>query len=235
MVCGAGICTGGGGTATPVSGIRPAVDLPVAVAPVASGAPALKLRLRRPARTPAPAASRRKVPGRCRAKDFTSVRSEPGSRPSSQDATAEDRSAAWRTRSVATPGWSEAAAMECNSPATDRRPSATFCCWVPACSVRSDFAWCSRSRALVLTSAATLAASALAVPATFWAASAACRVTSAASSLAASCLESARPVPCGGTTPTPAYRSGEASGAAWAHGFCVIVALFQEWSAWDRD
>ena len=94
-------------------------DVPVAVAPVVSGAPALRLRLRRPASTPAPAASRRKVPGRWRAKDFTSVSSEPGSRPSSQDATAEDRSAAWRTRSVATPGWSEAAAMECSSPATD--------------------------------------------------------------------------------------------------------------------
>ena len=123
---------------------------------VVSGAPALRLRLSRPARTPAPAASSRKVPGRWRAKDFTSVSSEPGSRPSSQDATAEDRSAAWRTRSVATPGWSEAAAMLCSSVETERSPSATFCCCAPAWSVRSDLAWCRRSRAFVFTSAATL-------------------------------------------------------------------------------
>ena len=51
------------------------------------GAPACRFRPSRPASNPAPAASRRNVPGRCRANDFTSSSRDPGSRFSSQEAT----------------------------------------------------------------------------------------------------------------------------------------------------
>ena len=82
--------------------------------PARVGAPALRLRPSRPARTPAPAASSRKVPGAGGRRTSPRPAANPGSRLSSQAPTAEDRSAAWRTRSVATPGWSEAEAMLCS-------------------------------------------------------------------------------------------------------------------------
>ena len=89
-----------------------------------------RLRPSRPARTPAPAASSRKVPGRWRAKDFTSSSSDPGSRPSSQDATEEDarrpggpgrwrRPADRRHRPWCAARWRWSAAL--------RRPSAAGC------------------------------------------------------------------------------------------------------------
>lgn len=206
VVAGPGSWTGGGGTVIPGPGTKDRSPLrfgwtaarPGAVLCGVRSAPALSPRLRRPARTPAPAARRRNAPGRCRAKVFTSSRREPGSRSSSQVATDEDRWAACRTKSVATPGCSEAVAMECSSSEMDRRPAATFCCCLPAWSVRSSLACSNRSLALEFTSEATFATSDFAVSTTFIAESPACSATFPASSLMVSVVGMPRFWVCGG-------------------------------------
>src|SRR3954468_22163898 len=72
----------------------------------------LRLRARRPTTSPAPAATRRNVPGRRRAKDRTSSRISEGVRLSSHDAVAETRDATSRARSTATPDSSGVACPE---------------------------------------------------------------------------------------------------------------------------
>ncbi len=181
-----------------------------------SGAPAVSPRVSRPARTPAPAASSRKVPGLLRANRLD-LAEKVDRAPCSPARTAMEEVRSGRltdqvaghallvrgARPCCAAGWRYCGCL--------RRPSAAGC--RPGLS-GPDFAWCIRSCALDLASDATWAASSLAVCATFWAADAAAvRATSVASSFAASLRGGAGHIAQGGGARNVLRGRPESAGA----------------------
>ena len=145
-------------------------------------------RVRRPATTPASPHNARKVTGRRRANDFTSAKTSLGSRSSSHWAISPPFCAACWARSVNGPDSADPDAIPVSSCDRECTLAAIFCCCDPAWSRTSLVTDPSRFFACAFVSATTLAASSLAVAATFLPASTAVSFTAVASPLATSAV-----------------------------------------------